>query len=381
MANVFLTRLAVRASAVKSRLAKAARGRMAIAAGMTLLVVLLMMWLLGAFHRKIGPAEVQPQGRPIGNAELIEVRQVSLPVIESASGTILPVHESQVASQVMGKILKINVRAGMEVKQDDELVVLDDSVLKEKLAQAKANLEGAVATRDNAQIRYNSIKKAFDQHVATQTELDDAQTALRTAQASLLGAQKAVDEAQATLQYTIIRAPMTGVVIDKLVDAGTMAIPGQVLLTIYDRMQLVANVPESLIGRLKVGQDINVHIDRLNRTCIGQVSEIVPQGDPISRTFPVKVTGPCDGSIRKGMFARLLIPLDPEKVLVIPRSAVVRVGQLDMVDLADNGVFKRCVVQLGPGIKLDGGEIVQVLSGLRQGQKIATNPGGSGSNG
>jgi multidrug efflux pump subunit AcrA (membrane-fusion protein) len=166
---------------------------------------------------------------------------------------------------------------------------------------------------------------------------------------------------------------MTGIIIDKEVDAGDTVMPGQILVTLYDptRLQLVASVRESLTQRLTVGQDVDVTIEALGRTCTGQVSEIVPQSAAATRAFDVKVTGACPPGVYSGMFGRLLIPLDDEEVVLVPRAAVRRVGQLDIVDVADGDRLLRRAVELGRAF----GDEVEVLAGLRPGERVALAPG------
>ena len=158
-------------------------------------------------------------------------------------------------------------------------------------------------------------------------------------------------------------------VIDRKVEPGDTVTPGQVVVSLYDptRMQLVASVRESLTHRLRVGQDIDVRVEAIDKTCLGRVSEIVPEAESASRTFSVKVTGPCPPGIYSGMFGRLLIPLEEEEVLVVPKGVVRRVGQLDMVDLVDGDALRRRAVQLGRAF----GDDVEVLSGLREGEQVA----------
>jgi hypothetical protein len=150
-----------------------------------------------------------------------------------------------------------------------------------------------------------------------------------------------------------------------------------VLVTLYDplRMQLVARVRESLTHRLKVGEDIGVHVDALGKTCVGQVSEIVPEAESASRTFSVKVTGPCPAGIYSGMFGRLLIPLDERKVLAVPRAAVRRIGQLDVVEVVAEGRRQRRTVQLGRPLAAPNGQLVEVLAGLREGEQVVVPNG------
>jgi membrane fusion protein, multidrug efflux system len=335
------------------------------------LVVVLMLWLFGAFHPKVGtqPTAAPPKPATTGTAT-VAVRKVRVTDSETASGKVTPVHEAEVASQVMEKIVAINAKPGQQIKKGDVLVRLDDKVLQSRVQQAKAVLDATTAAVTEAKGEALRNQQLAGKGIVSQSDLDHAQTVLKTAEAARDGAEKAIHEAEATLAFATIRAPMDGTVIDKRVEAGDMAKPGQVLVTIYDEMQVLANVRESLIGRIKEGQSIEVQIERCNLTCTGTVSEIVSEGDPLARTFPVKVVGECRPEVRKGMYAKLVIPLDPVELLVIPQSAVTRVGQLDTVIVVEGGGTERRTVQLGRTLTVDKREMVQVLAGLREGEKV-----------
>jgi len=344
-------------------------------------VALLLMWLAGAFHRKIDDVTetggaARPAGRPIGSARLVAVRVLRMPREEPAVGTIKAVHETTMASKILAKVNEVNVTAGQHVTQDDVLVRLEDADLRARLQQAEAAATAARAHRDQAQIEYDRIARLKERQAASAIEWDRAQTALKSTEAELARAEQAVTEAQEVLGYATLRAPITGIVIDKKVEAGDTVTPGQPLLSLFDptRMQLVASVRESLTRRLTVGQTVGVEIDALKKRCQGRVSEIVPEADVASRSFLVKVTGPCPPGIYSGMFGRLLIPLDEEQILVVPRRAVRHLGQLDIVDVAVGDTLRRRTVQLGRTI----GDDVEVLSGLRQGEKVAVPSAGDG---
>ena len=122
-----------------------------------------------------------------------------------------------------------------------------------------------------------------------------------------------------------------------------------------------------LTHRLQVGQSIGVQIEGLNKQCSGTVSEIVPEAQSASRAFQVKVTGPCPTGIYSGMFGRILIPLEEEEVLVIPRQAVRNVGQLELVKSWRTAECSAAGDPHGAG-RLD--ENVEVLSGLAEGEQV-----------
>jgi len=332
-------------------------------------VVVTMMWLMGYFHPKLAGAPTASVGRPLGDVQVVPVEKIRVPVTESAVGTVRPVHESAVASKIMAKVVAVNVKAGDRVKKDDVLIKLDDADLKARQQQALAAVAAAKAARDHATIELDRVKRLMGQNAASRIEYERAETALKSAEAELQRAEQTLNEAETVLSYATIHAAMDALVVDKRVDVGDTVVPGQVLLNLYDpsRMQLVASVRESLTRRLQVGQNIEVTIDALGHPCEGQISEIVPQAESASRTFLVKVTGPCPPGVYAGMFGRLTIPLDEEDILVVPREAIRVIGQLSVVDVVDGKMLQRRVIQ--PGRTL-GGKL-EVLSGLREGEQIA----------
>lgn len=342
--------------------------------GMTGLVVVFMLLLLRVFHEKVDESvAVTTAGRPIGDTQLVDVKMITQPVRETAVGTVEPVQRIEAASKLLATIRKIHVNAGDQVKKGDILVELDDADLKARVDQASAALDQARQSHQLARTEFDRVEKLHKQNAAADIELNRARTALDKAESARQQAEHALQEAKTILGYATIEAPMAGTVIDKLAEEGDTANPGQVLVVLYDRMQLVARVRESLTNRLAVGQEIDVSVEALGHGCAGTISEIVPEAESSSRTFTVKVTGPCPPGVYPGMFGRLSIPLDDEQILVIPEAAVRQVGQLEMVDVVHGEVLLRRSVRLGPVLD----DRVQVLSGLREGERVALWPAGN----
>ncbi|MEN6448872.1 MAG: efflux RND transporter periplasmic adaptor subunit [Thermoguttaceae bacterium] len=332
-------------------------------------VVVLMLWLAGKFSPKVpAPTETAPRDASNVAGRLAPVRLIRLPRTESAVGTIRAVHEVSIGSKLLARVVEVNLKAGQKVKAGDILVRLDDTDLIAKLQQARA----AVASAEAVYVRTSADEKRnaelVKSHSVSQQQYDNSLAAVRTAEADLRRAQAAVNEAEATLDWATIRSPINGTVIDKKVDAGDMVTPGQLLVTLFDpeHMQLVASVRESLTKRLHVGQEIGVKIEGLDKQCTGKVSEKVPEAQSASRSFQVKVTGPCPRGVYTGMFGRLLIPLEEEEVLVIPRQAVRRVGQLELVEVVQRGEASRRLIRTGRVLDDD----VEALSGLREGERV-----------
>jgi RND family efflux transporter MFP subunit len=336
-------------------------------------VILLVLWLSGKFSPKVPMDRETAESRPLAaNAKTAEVREIRQPRFESAVGTIQAVHETSVGARLLARVVAINLKAGQAVRAGDVLVRLDDSGLQAKLQQAKSAVAAAEATRAQAASDVDKYAPLEKTGAISRQTYDKAVTALRTAEANLQGAEEMVKEVQATLSYATVRASTDAVVIDKKVNVGDTVTPGQVLVTLFDpqRMQLVASVRESLAHDLEEGQSIGVEIKKLNKLCSGTISEIVPEAQTASRTFQVKVTGPCPPGIYAGMFGRILIPLGEERILVVPRAAVRNVGQLELVEVVEKDRTSRRAIRTGRRI----GEDVEVLSGLRAGERVVLPP-------
>jgi len=362
-------------------------GQVALAVVLISGLGLLLLALAGVFRTKVATDRAAPATKAAGDLPLAEVRLLRRPRYETAVGTVRPVHETAVASKLLAKVIEVKVKAGQTVSRDEVLVRLDDAELQARLKQAEAALAAATAARNQASADYKRAQELLQGKAITRAEFDRFETAFRTAMAELERAQQAVREAKVFLDYATIRAPMTGLVVDKRVEAGDTVSPGQILLTLYDptRMQMVVTVRESLAERLKVGQKIQGRLEALKRDCEATISEIVPEAQAASRSFTVKVTGPCPPEVYSGMFGRIFIPLEAEEVVVVPAAAVFKVGQLDMVDVVVDGTVRRRSVQLGR--KLDphslaplpegGGQgMLEVLAGLSPGEKVVLPRGG-----
>jgi RND family efflux transporter MFP subunit len=334
---------------------------------------LILLVLAGVFRSKVPTERAPSAAKAATDLPIAEVRLVARPRYETAVGTVRPVHETAVASKLLAKVIEVNVKAGQTVARDEVLVQLDAADLDARLKQAEAALAAARSAHEQAAADYKRSQQLLEGKAIARADFDKFETAFRTTKAELDRGEQAVREARVFLDYATIRAPMSGMVIDKRVEAGDTVAPGQVLLTLYDpaRMQMVVTVRESLAERLEVGQKVSGRLEALKQDCEATISEIVPEAQAASRSFTVKVTGPCPPGVYSGMFGRILIPLDDEELVLVPGASVFKVGQLDMVDVVTNGGVRRRSVQLGR--RLD--EDYEVLAGLTAGEKVVLRHG------
>jgi RND family efflux transporter MFP subunit len=283
-------------------------------------------------------------------------------------GTVQPEQVATVTSRVVADLVDMRASAGQRVTAGTTLVVLDDRDLRHRVEEAQDARRSAEATLAQAQADYARDRPLFEQKVITPYDFEHTKTALDVADANLHRLQQAEREAEVSLSYAVIRSPFTGTVVDRLANVGDLAAPGKPLLTMYEqgRLWFAANVPENLLDRVRVGETLTFRIDALNREMPGRVVEIVPASDPASRTVVARLHVTDTTDVLPGMFGRLRVAVAPEQVLALPASAVVRAGQLTMVEVVRGARVERRTVQLGRPI----GDGFEVLSGLAAGETV-----------
>jgi RND family efflux transporter MFP subunit len=358
-----------------------------IVGGLVLLVVV-MIWAAGGFRTHVippGDSRSDAAGHASATAagaelQTVPVEEVFKKYIDEAIGKLQAKTRADVSAQVMAQIIDIKVQAGSTVNQGDVLVELDRSAFETQLARAKAALTAADAevsrTQKNSD-RAAAVRKANPQAISQQ-ELDDASAGLAVAKANQEVARKVVAEADVNLAYTTIRAPISGVVVEKTAQKGERAQPGRPLLSLSDpsSLRLEVPVPEELAGLIRRGDELSVRIDAIGKSFPATVDEIVPQADPGSHSFIVKLVIPASqGGQRlvEGMFGRLETLPGERAHLCLPIAAIRRIGQLDYVEVKNpDGTLERRLIQTGrvgrPGH-------VEVLSGLNAGDEVVISAG------
>ncbi len=326
--------------------------------------------------------------------------------IHEAVGTIRPRTEIRIEAQVSGKIQYLQVRPGATVAPGDVLVRLDSRELESRLERARQGLNSARSARKQAEEAIASARAAEEKARSTHERMQklhaqgavaaeglelsrrnamQAVSALRQAEDGLAGsvaqvkqAEKILEEARINLGYTTITAPDSGEIIKRMVDPGDMAIPGRPLLLLQTGkgMWLEAMVREGLIAKAPLGTRLDVEIGALDSTVPGVVEEIVPSADPRTRTFIVRVGLPPVQGLYQGMFARLRIPVRTFDAVLVPASAVRRVGQLESVRLKTPDGWRAVHVRSGDS-RGEAGDMVEILSGLEGGETVAVEAPGA----
>jgi len=275
--------------------------------------------------------------------------------------TLNATQRATLATRLSASVKKVLVTEGQHVAAGALLVSLSD----EDLQSGRKAAETAVAAADT---QLHRIEKLANQDAATQAELDLAQVQLAQAKAALAGVQ-------ASIGYTQIRAPFAGVVQTRRVNDGDYVGPGMPLIEMEGQgaMEFTGSLSEAEARGLKIGQNLGFEAD--GKTGVAQITGLATGGDPISHrsTLRARVAKGLEG-LRSGAFGRLQVPGasgSGSQDLSIPRSALVRRGELNGVFLAREGKAELRWLSLGEAQ----GDRLPVRAGLAKAEQVIDTPG------
>jgi HlyD family secretion protein len=251
----------------------------------------------------------------------------------SATGTIRPVIQVQVGSQVSGTVAKLYADYNSRVKQGDVLLQIEPSAFHARVLQSEAAVERAVAAVKDGERQLKRAQGLMKDSLLAQTDLEAAEVTLQQRNADLKQAQAQLEAARVDLANTTIRAPIDGVVISRAIDVGqTVAASLQapqlfVLGNDLTRMQVETNIDEADIGQVHVGLPVSFTVDAFpDATFQGQVSQVrlepIVQQGVVTYTTVIGAPNP-DLRLRPGMTANVSVLVDSrDDVLKVPAAAL-----------------------------------------------------------
>ena len=249
----------------------------------------------------------------------------------TATGSVAPVDQVEVGTQVSGKVVKLYVDYNSVVKKGQLLAELDKSTLQEKLNQANAQLQSAQASLTLAQQNYARTKTLYDQKAATKSDMEDVENALTQARSSVTTAKTNVSEAKVNLGYAEIYSPISGIVLGKEVEEGQTVASSFSTPTLFTiakdlkNMQVEANIDEADIGQVKKGQKVTFTVDSyIGQEFEGTVNQIRLNPTTTNNvvTYTVIISAPNkDEKLYPGMTANITIVTEQQIELVVPVAA------------------------------------------------------------
>jgi HlyD family secretion protein len=251
----------------------------------------------------------------------------------SANGTINPVTLVSVGTQVSGTVKKLYVDFNSKVQKGQILLELDDALLAAQLKQSEANVQNAKASLELATANEKRTRNLFALEYVAQQDLDTAVQAKKSAEAQLLSARAQLEKDRANLAYSVIRSPVSGVVVDREVDVGQTVAASLQTPTLFkiaqdlSKMQIDSNFAEADIGNIRVDQTVRFTVDAFaDRHFRGEVKQIRLNPTTVSNVVTydvvVNVNNP-EQILLPGMTAYVNIAVAERKdVLLVPNAAL-----------------------------------------------------------
>lgn len=357
----------------------------------SLLAVILILFVAGIFS-------------PAVNVQVLTVSKIypsQAITVLTASGYVTAERKAAVASKVTGRLVALSVEEGSRVKQGQVIARLESDDVEAARNQARANLNvarynlaQAKAEEADALLQFQRnqelVKKGFiarSEYDTSEARYLKAKAAVQAAQASVNAAEAALNAAEINVEYTMIRAPFDAVVLTKNADIGDIVSPisaaatakaAVVTIADMDSLQVEADVSEANLGLVKIGQPCEVQLDALpDSRFAASVHMIVPTADRTKATVMVKVRflekDPRilpDMSAKVAFLSRRLTEAERIPRTAVPKTAVLDRNGRQAVFAVNNG--KVALVQVTTGEPL--GDMVEITSGVKPGDKIVVNP-------
>lgn len=321
-----------------------------------------LLWIVLFLFTSILPASAQKSGeRPPSPVVTAKVTTGEVVPQGEFIGTVYFTEISDVASEVDGKAVSVNVEDGQRVKAGDVLVQLSSDILDRRIANARALQAQAKADFELAKLENQRTSTLFKSKTVAEGEYDTKRLNAEAKEKTYFAATATLRQQLIEREKKNIRAPFDGVVIERKVDRGEWVSQGTTVVVVArdDEFDVVVNAPARSFSLVKPGMKLTVHVDE--RELPGRIFAVVPKGDVATRSFPVKirVNNP-GGAFAEGMEARVSLPRDAGgRNLVVPRDAVISSrGQLVVWAVLDGKAVPFPVMVVGyrgldAGVKSD----------------------------
>lgn len=288
-------------------------------------------------------------------------------------GVVQAVNQATVSAQTAGRVTELPFDVNDYVAAGSVIVRFTDVEQQSAKRQAEAGLRAAQAAEREAQLGFERAREMLDRKLVAKAAYDQALARRDAAVAGLEAARAALREAGEQVDYTVVRAPYSGILTERHVQVGETVRPGQPLLSGLSlaRLRVEVDVPQSDVASIRTEQKAAILLDDGRRI---EASELIvfPYADPATHSFRVRLELPeAETGLHPGMTVKAAFALGDAQRLLLPRASIVRRGELTAVYVVDAGQ-RVALRQVRLGHRF--GDRIEVLAGLRAGDRIAADP-------
>jgi membrane fusion protein (multidrug efflux system) len=335
-----------------------------------LLTLAALLWLpaCGRSAANSPPPAAADSSAPI-SVKVAVAQELTVPRTLTLSGSLAGAEEAEVAAGAAGKVLATYVERGAVVKKGAVLARLDARVAAAQAAEAAAQLGSLRAQQAQAQLDCQRTDQMFQKGAISKADHDKAKTACETTKFSVSAAEARKTLTAEALRDAEIRAPFSGMVVERLVSAGEYVRPDSRVVTLVDvdSLRVELTVPEADVAQVAKGMAVEFRTPATGKVVRGQIRYVGPAVRRQTRDAVVEavVENP-NHELRPGMFVTAALALGKQSLPAVPEAAVRAEGNLRHVYLVQGGRLEDRLVQVGAPV----GGLVPVVSGLKAGDKV-----------
>lgn len=305
--------------------------------------------------------------------ETLEVKAVPSVRERHWDGVVEAVSQATLSAQTAGRVLELPFDVNDYVEAGQVVVRFTDVEQVSAQRRAEAALNAARADLAEAEADFRRTEELVGRQLLARAALDQARARRDAARAALESARAGLSEAGEQVDYTVIRAPYSGILTERHVDVGEAVQPGQPLVSglSLNRLRVKVDVPQSDVAAIREHLQAAVLLPGGRRLQADQVI-VFPYADPRTHSFQVRVELPeAETGLQPGMTVKTAFKLGEQRRVMVPVSALVRRSEVTAVYVVgeDNRVSLR---QVRLGHQVD--DRVEVIAGLAEGERIAADP-------
>ena len=347
---------------------------------LTLIAVVALGWRGHAARQATRQAQSAPVKDPVIELSAIDMATAHVVELTSGlpiSGALKAVNSAIVKARVPGELQGLTVREGDRVEAGQVIARVESTEYADRVRQAQQQADAAKAQVEIAQRQVDNNAALVRQGFISKTAADNSLASLNTAQANHRAAQAGIDVLRKSLADTVLRAPISGQVSQRLAQPGERVAPEARIVEIVDlsRLELEASISPADSVAVRVGQQALLRIEGVAQPVAATVARINPSAQPGSRSVLIYLTVAAQPGLRQGLFAQGQLATETQRALAVPLNAVRTDKPLPYVQVVEGDRIAHRTVQTGVRGEVDG-ELWVAVQGVADGARLLRGAAG-----
>lgn len=347
---------------------------------LTLIAVVALGWRGYAARQATRQAQSAPVKDPVIELSAIDLATAHVVELTSGlpiSGALKAVNSAIVKARVPGELQGLTVREGDRVEAGQVIARVESTEYADRVRQAQQQADAAKAQVEIAQRQVDNNAALVRQGFISKTAADNSLASLNTAQANHRAAQAGIDVLRKSLADTVLRAPISGQVSQRLAQPGERVAPEARIVEIVDlsRLELEASISPADSVAVRVGQQALLRIEGAAQPVAATVARINPSAQAGSRSVLIYLTVAAQPGLRQGLFAQGQLATETQRALAVPLNAVRTDKPLPYVQVVEGDRIAHRTVQTGVRGQVDG-ELWVAVQGVADGARLLRGAAG-----